>query len=173
MMMKAIGNEEEDARLLEAVKESYGSYASRVKERADAGEPGSYDANLVASMSVVEVRRLNGNRVFVAFVCEPSGGHSNVLGAMHGGAVATAVDVATSFAVEGLRTLQGKPPTVTVSVSLGVDFARPAIGRVRFECVAESFGKRLCHTSCRVADEGGRTIATGKHVKAIVGASSL
>src|SRR4051812_1582454 len=69
----------------------------------------------------------------------------NPRGTMHGGCVATLVDMCTSLAIAPLVTkdfwhFSG------VTRTLGVTCLKPVPGgaEVRFECVVEGIGKRLC-----------------------------
>mmetsp|Transcript_14109 Transcript_14109/g.44412 ORF Transcript_14109/g.44412 Transcript_14109/m.44412 type:complete len:169 (-) Transcript_14109:607-1113(-) len=95
---------------------------------------------------------------------------ANVFGALHGGALATIVDHATSYAV--LARTHFSPDTLwSVSVSLSVEYCAPArVGEtVRIVVRAPKVGKKLAFTTATISSQdGSRTLYTGTHIKAFV-----
>jgi acyl-coenzyme A thioesterase 13 len=156
----------------QAVRRDFENYR-RLVEAAEGGQ-GVYDRAVMDQMQVERVEELDGGRVRAVFRLRAADSLTNLMGAVHGGAVATAVDVATSFAASGLvMALRGEDATRSVSVSLSVNFARPVVAGsvVRFDCVAHTAGRRILQTTCRISDERGRTLGTATHAKAVVAAS--
>ena len=95
---------------------------------------------------------------------------ANVFGALHGGALATIVDHATSYAVIA-RAGFGPDSLWSVSVSLSVEYCAPAhVGeQVRIVVRAPKVGKKLAFTTATITSaDGRRTLYTGTHIKAFV-----
>lgn len=96
---------------------------------------------------------------------------TNSLGAMHGGAIATTIDLLTSAALvphcrDGFWEMGPG-----VSRHLAATYLRPAkLGaKVLFECKIVALSKRTCYLTCEVFDEAtGKLLATGTHDKVAV-----
>ena len=89
------------------------------------------------------------------------------MGTIHGGAIATWVDVVTSAAI---LMLDAKERIASVSVNLDVDYmtAAPKGSDVYFRTRVSKIGKSLAFTSCDVCNTGGTVLAKSTHIKAFV-----
>ncbi|KAI7882933.1 Thioesterase/thiol ester dehydrase-isomerase [Lichtheimia hyalospora FSU 10163] len=98
--------------------------------------------------------------------------HCNQLGNMHGGCVATIIDICSSFAIlvfEGKR----KWKLIGVSTDLGVSYMRgiPAGRKARLECDVQRVGKTLANIYTKVYDEDGNLCYAGSHTKYCIDAN--
>jgi acyl-coenzyme A thioesterase 13 len=87
---------------------------------------------------------------------------TNRFGTLHGGAIATIVDVLTTAALLTMTTRGG------VSVELSCAYCAPATleETVRVECEVVKMGKTLAWMECRMTRASdGEVVATGKHTK--------
>jgi len=121
----------------------------------------TFDAHALAGCEVHDVRAERGVVTCKVFVRPTT---ANMFGAMHGGCIATLVDVVSTAA---LVTVTGKPG---VSVSLALNYVRPGSANRELEVrsTVVKYGLKLGTISTDVVDvASGETVATGTHVKAI------
>lgn len=87
----------------------------------------------------------------------------NYYGALHGGNVATLVDVYTSIAIMAFE----DPPGVAVSVTLSLDYFKSIKvgGKVYVKTKINKFGRRLAFSSCEIFDEDMNLCYTASHTK--------
>ena len=124
----------------------------------DAVAAGTYDAAPLRRCSRPRFPRRG------AFECEleVTSELTNRFGTLHGGCVATLVDVLTTVALLTMTTRGG------VSTDLSCSYCAPArLGeRVTVTCEVVKMGKTLAWMECRVRRKGdGETVATGRHTK--------
>ncbi|ORY76304.1 HotDog domain-containing protein [Protomyces lactucae-debilis] len=92
----------------------------------------------------------------------------NSLGSMHGGALATAIDLLTSCAIMAMPREGAWESGAGVSRTLSVTYLRPAAcdSYVLFTCKVVSLGKRSACITCDVTSETtGKVLAIGTHDK--------
>ncbi|BFZ55311.1 hypothetical protein PYCC9005_002351 [Savitreella phatthalungensis] len=131
----------------------------------------TYDRNIVSASEVVSA---NGNEA--VFRTEVRAGLVNSLGAMHGGAVATAIDLFTSCALVPQCRDGFWEMGPGVSRNLNVTYLRPAKQgtTILFKCKIVSLSKRTVYMTCEVVDEAtGKILATGTHDKVAVAPPKL
>ncbi|KAI8100018.1 HotDog domain-containing protein [Halteromyces radiatus] len=92
--------------------------------------------------------------------------HCNQLGNLHGGCVATLIDVCSSFATlvhEGTN----RWDMIGVSTDLGVSYMNGVSSgnRIRLECEVQKLGKTLGYIYTKVYDEDNRICYSGSHTK--------
>ncbi|ORY99221.1 HotDog domain-containing protein [Syncephalastrum racemosum] len=120
-----------------------------------------WEDKLHQSLSIVEA---SPNKLVWEFVVDEV--HCNQLGNLHGGCVATAIDICSSFAIE---TYDGKNPwnLIGVSVDLAIQYMRgiPAGVTARLECEVQRVGKSLANIYTKVYDEAGNMCYSGTHTK--------
>jgi acyl-coenzyme A thioesterase 13 len=93
---------------------------------------------------------------------------SNSYGNLHGGALATLIEVLTSLAAYALN----PQPSVTIDLHVTcVSNARTST-KITFECQVERKGKSIVFTSCRVLGNTGQLVAIASHTKKIIGAKA-
>lgn len=91
--------------------------------------------------------------------------HFNRLGNLHGGCVATLIDICSSFAI---LVTTGKPwSLIGISTDLSVAYLRgvPAGEVIRIECDVQRVGKTLANIFTRVYDSENRLCYSGSHTK--------
>ena len=99
--------------------------------------------------------------------------HANSFGNMHGGALATLVDVVTTAAELGR--VGGRRPTVSVDLSVSYLTGAPVGSTLVVEATVDRLGRSVVFTTARVYrlgsdGDGGRTlVATGSHTKKVIG----
>jgi uncharacterized protein (TIGR00369 family) len=108
------------------------------------------------------------NKLVLRFCCVPES-YLNSGGTVHGGALATWVDVTTSFAVWCFESGKNKGRS-TVSVSLDVDYIGPALHDcdLYFEATVHKIGKTLAFATCQIKTEDGSLVVTASHTVAFV-----
>lgn len=91
----------------------------------------------------------------------------NILESMHGGAVVTVIDIATTIAISGLdRDLRGN-----VSVDLSTQFLNPIKmnSNILIHCKIPKIGKSIAYSYANIYDEESRKLlATGSHIKSMI-----
>jgi acyl-coenzyme A thioesterase 13 len=124
---------------------------------AEAVRAGTYDSPALARCRKGAFPKLG------AFTCEleVTSELTNRFGTLHGGCVATLVDVLTTVALLTV-TKQGG-----VSTDLNVSYCAPAPtgSRVLITCEVLKVGKTLAWMECVLKNEDGDVIATGRHTK--------
>ena len=90
----------------------------------------------------------------------------NLLGTLHGGALATLLDLTTGVAL----TCNDREMRKSVSLQLNLNFIRPARKDegVLIWCVSDRVGRRFGNASCEVYDLGLNLLCNGTHVKVFV-----
>ena len=103
--------------------------------------------------------------------------HANSFGNMHGGALATLVDVVTTAAELGR--VGGRRPTVSVDLSVSYLTGAPVGSTLVVEATVDRLGRSVVFTTARVYrlgsdGDGGRTlVATGSHTKKVIGGDNF
>ncbi|CAD8099641.1 unnamed protein product [Paramecium sonneborni] len=91
----------------------------------------------------------------------------NMNGSVHGGALATILDCATTIAIlRGDRNLSR-----TVSIELGLSFISPAKlnDQLIVHAVCQKVGKNVAYSVCDIYEESGmKLVTTGRHIKAVL-----
>ena len=126
----------------------------------------TYDRAITQAVEVIEA-----NENAAKFRLTVTTNLTNSLGAMHGGAIATSIDLLTSAAIvphcrDGFWEMGPG-----VSRNLAVTYLRPAqLGaKVIFDCKIVALSKRTCYSTCEVKDEKtGKLLATGTHDKVAI-----
>ncbi|KAI8383060.1 HotDog domain-containing protein [Blakeslea trispora] len=92
--------------------------------------------------------------------------HCNILGRVHGGCVATLIDICSSFAI---MVTSGKHQWEMLGVSsdLAVTYLSGApLGEVlRIECETQRVGKNLANIHTKIFDQQNRVCYSGSHTK--------
>ncbi|KAI8143649.1 HotDog domain-containing protein [Fennellomyces sp. T-0311] len=92
--------------------------------------------------------------------------HCNQLGNIHGGCVATIIDICSSFAI---LTYEGKGGwgLIGVSTDLAVSYmsGMSAGQTARLECEVQRVGKTLANIYTKVYDDNGKLCYSGSHTK--------
>ena len=89
---------------------------------------------------------------------------TNLVGSIHGGALASLIDIATTIAISGFDRKQ----RVHVSSDLNISFLSAAAVNadilILSDCI--KIGKRLAFTECNIYDGDGEVLlSTGRHTK--------
>ncbi|KAL0084628.1 HotDog domain-containing protein [Phycomyces blakesleeanus] len=125
------------------------------------GEDICWDNTINENLTVIGV---DTNRVVWEFKVQRS--HCNLLGSLHGGCVATIIDVCSSFS---LLTFDGKEKWkyVGVSTDLAISYMRgiSAGGLARIECNIQRVGKNMANIHTSIYDEKNNLCYTGSHTK--------
>ena len=89
----------------------------------------------------------------------------NTMGGVHGGALATWVDIVTSA---GVTMFDAKDRITHVSVALNMDYISGAKGGedLYFKVVVPKIGKNLAFTFCQIINEKGAIVVNSTHTKA-------
>ncbi|CAD8084001.1 unnamed protein product [Paramecium primaurelia] len=91
----------------------------------------------------------------------------NMNGSVHGGALATILDCATTIAI-----LRGdKNLSRTVSIELGLSFISPAKlnDSLLIHAVCQKVGKNIAYSVCDIYEEHDmKLVTTGRHIKAVL-----
>jgi uncharacterized protein (TIGR00369 family) len=93
---------------------------------------------------------------------------SNSYGNLHGGALATLIDVFTSLAAYALD----PRPSVTIDLHVTCISNVPTSTKITLESQVERIGKSIVFTSCRVLGSTGELVAIASHTKKIIGAKA-
>ncbi|KAI8360882.1 HotDog domain-containing protein [Choanephora cucurbitarum] len=98
------------------------------------------------------------------FVVEQS--HCNLLSRLHGGCVATLIDVCSSFAIM-VSSGRHQWEMIGVSSDLSVTYmSGAAVGQVvRIECETQRVGKNLANIYTKIYDQQNRVCYSGSHTK--------
>ncbi|CAO3621870.1 unnamed protein product [Cunninghamella echinulata] len=121
----------------------------------------TWDTIISKELTLVEV---SPNKIVWNF--EVTESHCNQLGNLHGGCVATLIDLASSFAIlvyDGKTKWKrmGVSTDLSVNYMLGV----PAGENVKVECVVQRVGKNLANIYTVIYNEAGKICYTGSHTK--------
>lgn len=117
-----------------------------------------FDKSMIESMKVNQIDS-NGKNFKLKLVMPIQPEWLNSGGTLHGGAISTIIDQATTIAIAGLD------DRYTVSVDLSVSFIGAAKeGDLEIEAICHKVGKSLAFTSAEITSNGS-LVATGKHTK--------
>ena len=107
-------------------------------------------------LDLVDVRNERRDRgsSFVTLQARPE--ISNTVGDVHGGAIATLLDVAMAGAAQTMRPEEG-----VVTVSMSLNFLRPGRGLLQALGKVRRAGRSVMFCDGEVVDEGGKLVATG------------
>ncbi|KAI8327021.1 hypothetical protein EDC96DRAFT_533015, partial [Choanephora cucurbitarum] len=106
----------------------------------------SWDDSIASTLSLVDA---GPNKLTWEFVVEQS--HCNLLSRLHGGCVATLIDVCSSFAI---MVSSGRHQWEMIGVSSDLSFA---VGQVvRIECETQRVGKNLANIYTKIYDQQNR-----------------
>ena len=92
---------------------------------------------------------------------------SNPMGKIHGGAMATWVDVLTSLAIFAF---DEKERIMSVSINITQDFINAGnIGEdIYFKAVVKKLGRNIAFTECVIYNQDMKILSTASHKKAFV-----
>lgn len=90
---------------------------------------------------------------------------TNARNNLHGGALASIVDVATSAAVF----VVDPRPSVTIDLHVTCLYHAPLHSTITVEAKVERVGQSMVFCSCRIIGEDDRLVATALHTKKVVG----
>ena len=109
----------------------------------------------------VELHSYDGTVIVFKYVVDPK--DCNLMGTLHGGAIATLADNLTTYPI----ILEDRNLRAGVSTSLVVDYASaPKPGEaVYIECKADKIGKHLGFSTAIFRNEKGELIAKASHTK--------
>lgn len=117
-----------------------------------------FDKQMIENMKIVECD-VQGKTCKVLLDLPILPEWTNSGGSLHGGAISTIIDQATTIAISGVD------DRYTVSVDLNVSFVGAAKeGDLRIEAVCHKVGKSLAFTSASIM-VNNNLVATGKHTK--------
>ncbi len=107
----------------------------------------------------IRVASVDGERIVLTLDVRPDMAGDPQTGALHGGVLASLIDVACSYAVIA-------PTRQSVAtIDLRVDFHAPARnGPLRIEGNAISRGRRISVAEARITERDGRLVASGRAV---------
>ncbi|OBZ85330.1 Acyl-coenzyme A thioesterase 13 [Choanephora cucurbitarum] len=131
------------------------SFLKKVKD-----DPTYWDSPIASALSLVSAEP---NKITWKFVVGRS--HSNIMGQLHGGCIATLIDICSSFAV--LVTTDKYKWDMLVSSDLAVTYTNGvAVGEVlRIECEAQRVGKHLANIYTKIYDQQNRICYSGSNTK--------
>ena len=104
------------------------------------------------------------NEVMYKFKSDPQ--FCNLLGMLHGGALATLLDLTTGMAL----TCNDRDMRKSVSLQMNINFLRPAKKNegVLIHCTSDRVGKSFGNASCNIYDFDLNLLCNGTHVKVFV-----
>lgn len=116
---------------------------------------GKFFGVVVPFLNLLGVRGERFEPGSTALVLEARPELNNHYGQMHGGAIATMLDVAMASAGRSLH------PQGVVTVAMTMQFLRPGSGTLSAQGRVRQSGRSLVFCEAEVLDEQGRTVATG------------
>ncbi|OBZ82707.1 Acyl-coenzyme A thioesterase 13 [Choanephora cucurbitarum] len=124
-------------------------------------DPVSWDDPIANTLSLVGA---GPNKLTWEFVVEQP--HCNLLGRVHGGCVATLIDICSSFAIM-VNSGRHQWEMLGVSSDLSVTYmSGAAVGQVlRIECETQRVGKNLANIHTKIYDQQNRVCYSGSHTK--------
>ena len=129
------------------------------------GRPQAIDSNPIALGLQATLTAANAQDGTVTIRFEAGAQHLQGAGQVHGGVVATMLDLATALSVLARLPADQNPATVSLNVSM----LRPvAPGVVTATAQVDRAGRRIVHASARLADGAGALLASASAVFAIV-----
>jgi len=121
------------------------------------GNPGRFDSCL-KGMKIDSI----GNNGDVSCSLEVSDAFKNGYGTLHGGAIASIVDVVGTLSI---LSVDNTKPGVSVDINVSYVGAAKADSKVLIEGQLIKLGRRLAYTQVSLKDEKGQMIAIGRHTK--------
>lgn len=128
---------------------------------------GSYAEGIWKGFQLIDGHQIiqNENQIILRMKVEP--GLCNYMGSIHGGALTTIVDCATTLAILNVDRKLRK----SVSAELNFSFMNPATTKdhilIRAEC--SKVGKTLAFTQADIfTEEGLKIVGKGQHIKAML-----
>ena len=119
---------------------------------------GTLPLNTIARTLNYDVTEAVSGRVVVS--AEPSGGHLNPAGTVHGGLAATLLDSCMGLAVQSMLEKGIGQTTLEFKISL-VRPITPDTGPIKAEGIVLSRGRRIGTAEGRITDGNGRLLAHG------------
>ena len=134
--------------------------AAFLRTLVDGSVRSTFDHVALGHCEVHEVTGASGAVSCKVWVRPPT---ENMFSTMHGGCLATLIDVVSTAA---LVTVTGRPG---VSVSLNINYLRPGVSNAELEVRSRvvKFGKKLGTIVTDILDDRGEMLVTGIHVKAM------
>ena len=139
------------------------------KVKALSLEKGSYEGSVIDKLEIISAVQENSGSSnnnkrgeIVMRYAKVSGRHLNNQGNIHGGALATWVDIVTSLAIW----FMSEEPMVSVSLHVNYMNAASDKGDLYFYASVGKVGKTLSFATCRVMAQEGTMIATASHTVA-------
>jgi acyl-coenzyme A thioesterase 13 len=127
----------------------------------------SYGSNISNSLQLIEIHKLLTSHNDVLFNMKVGIHSCNILKTMHGGAIATLIDVATTVAITGLD----KEMRQNVSVELSTHYLNPikADSEILILCKIPKIGKTLAYSYVEIFDNSSeKLLVNGNHIKAML-----
>ena len=107
-------------------------------------------------------RALDKNEICFKYIVHK--GTQNYWGAMHGGAIATLIDIATTIAI----TAEDRTGRKNISIELSTQYLLPAKEELYLLCKVGKIGKSVGFSSCEIYDKNLNLCCTSSHTKAML-----
>ena len=134
-----------------------------------AGEKDMYDKSVIDNITIMNshpaIPNVNkGKTILFKMKLQPE--YANYLDNLHGGAVATIIDLATSL----LLTVCDARNRQSVSVHMDINYLNPIsiTENILVLCELDRAGKRLGTATAEVYNEGGKLLFKGSHIKSYI-----
>lgn len=133
------------------------------------GQPWERDGRRSGFAGMLGLRVISGEHGEAVVECDVGPDHLNVGGSVHGGVVATLVDVAVAVACHSLDA--ERPGRATATTELNVTFLLPATrGPLSCRARIRRRGRSLAVGEAEVTDPSGRLLAVGRATYLVGGA---
>jgi len=134
----------------------------RIRTWIEAEKPESYSKTVLEN---IQLEKVNMQDSSIIFKMKVSPKIANAAGNLHGGAIATIVDMMTTITI----VIFDKHNRAGVSVNLGVSYVTAAtIGETIFvESKLLKSGKNLAFSECTIRKSDGQVVASARHTKFI------
>ena len=133
------------------------------------GRPWERDGRRSGFAGLVGLRVLSGERGEAVVSCEVGEDHLNVGGTVHGGVIATLVDVAVGVACHTMDA--ERPGRAMATTELSITFLQPSsAGPLTCRAKIRRRGRSLAVGEAEVSDAGGRLMALGRATYLVGGA---
>lgn len=122
---------------------------------------GSFSEPLIKHLRLTDAHSADPNKVVYLYTIPKE--NVNVQGTMHGGALATLVDLVTTVSIIKVT------PCRTTSISLATEFLAPSkpSDELRVETTVKKAGKNIVFTECEIYNKD-KLVCTGSHIKAVM-----
>ncbi|CAO3661122.1 unnamed protein product [Umbelopsis vinacea] len=122
----------------------------------------TWDSSISANLTITEARPN-----FLVFEFIVGDDHINGIGNLHGGCVATLIDLCSSLAilVSGEKMSAWRSPGVSTELAVSYITGAPAGAKLRVENELLRAGKTLANLYTKIYDESGRLCYSGTHTK--------